>query len=88
MIFPLTFIANTFVPTNRFPQVLKVVADWNPVSAVTQASRDLFGNPALGRVPDVWALQHPALYTLAWAVLLVAVFVPLATRQYKRATSR
>jgi hypothetical protein len=33
-------------------------------------------------------LQHPVLCSLAWAVLLVVVFVPLATRQYRRATSR
>ena len=37
VIFPLTFIANTFVPTNNFPAVLKTFADWNPVSAVVQA---------------------------------------------------
>jgi hypothetical protein len=26
----MTFIANTFVPTNDFPPVLKTIADWNP----------------------------------------------------------
>jgi len=44
VIFPLTFIANTFVPTNGFPPVLRTIANWNPVSAVTQAARELFGN--------------------------------------------
>ena len=44
VIFPLTFIANTFVPTNHFPAVLKAIANWNPVSTVTQAARELFGN--------------------------------------------
>ena len=49
VIFPLTFMANTFVPTNKFPHVLQVIADWNPVSAVTQAARQLFGNT--GQLP-------------------------------------
>src|SRR6478609_5169822 len=36
VICPLTFIANTFVPTNNFPPVLKFIADWNPISAIVQ----------------------------------------------------
>jgi hypothetical protein len=66
-----------------------VVAEWNPVSALTQAARELFGNVGAGvPVPDVWSLQHPVLYTLLWVALILAVFVPLAVRQYKRASSR
>jgi ABC-2 type transport system permease protein len=89
IIFPLTFIANTFVPIEGFPTVLRVMAEWNPVSSVTQAARELFGNIPPGvTAPDVWSLQHPVLYTLIWAGIILAVFVPLATRQYKRAASR
>ena len=89
VIFPLTFIANTFVPAEGLPGPLRVIAEWNPVSAVTQAARELFGNIGPGvREPDVWSLQHPVLYTLIWVVLILAVFVPLAVRQYKRAASR
>ena len=43
VIFPLSFIANTFVETTNLPGPLKVIAEWNPVSAVTQAVRELFG---------------------------------------------
>jgi len=89
IIFPLTFIANTFVPTNKFPAVLKAIANWNPVSSVTQASRELFGNTSKKYPPPgSWSLQHPELYTLAWVVVILAVFIPLSVRQYKRATSR
>jgi ABC-2 type transport system permease protein len=89
VIFPLTFVANTFVPSQNLPTVLRVFAEWNPVSAVAQAARDLFGNtdPSVP-VPDAWSLQHPVLYTLIWFVVLLAVFVPLATRLYRRAASR
>jgi len=89
VIFPLTFIANTFVPTNNFPKPLKFVANWNPVSSVTQAARQLFGNlPDDVPVPDYWSLQHPVLYTLGWVVLLLLIFIPLSVRQYKKAASR
>jgi ABC-2 type transport system permease protein len=89
VIFPLTFIANTFVPTDGFPSGLKAIANWNPVSSVTQASRQLFGNTGSSPLPDSpWSLHHPIVYTLIWIVGLLAVFVPLSVRQYKRAASR
>jgi len=89
IIFPLTFIANTFVPIDNMPSVLKAIANWNPVSAVTQASRQLFGNTGTAPLPhSPWSLHHPVIYTLIWIVGLLAVFVPLAVRQYKRAASR
>ncbi|WP_030483860.1 ABC transporter permease [Nocardioides aequoreus] len=89
VIFPLTFSANTFVPIETLPGPLRVFAEWNPVSSVTQAARELFGNTAPGAPePEGWALQHPVLYTLLWAAVIVAVFAPLAVRQYQRAASR
>ncbi len=89
VIFPITFIANTFVPSQNLPTVLRVFAEWNPVSAVAQAARQLFGNTSDQLPPpDVWSLQHPVLYSLLWCALLLAVFIPLATRLYKRAASR
>jgi ABC transporter DrrB family efflux protein len=89
VIFPLTFIANTFVPTNNFPAFLKVIADWNPVSAVVQAARQLFGNTApILETSHAWSLQHPVVYTLIWAVVLLVVFVPLSVRIYQRTASR
>ncbi len=85
VIFPLTFIANTFVPTDNFPTVLRVFADWNPVSSVTLAVRQLFGNTAPQMVtPDTWSLQHPVLYSLGFIAVLLATFVPLSVRRYQR----
>jgi ABC-type multidrug transport system permease subunit len=88
-IFPLTFIANTFVQQDNLPTPLRVFAEWNPVSAVTAAARELFGNTnPLFPKPDVWSLQHPVLTTLIWVVVFLVVFVPLAIRQYRKAVSR
>ncbi len=86
VLFPLTFIANTFVPADNLPTVLRVMAEWNPVSAVTQASRDLFGNiPESTPPPTAWPLEHAVAYTLLWTVLVIAVFAPLSVRRYRRA---
>jgi ABC-2 type transport system permease protein len=85
VIFPLTFIANTFVPSENFPTPLRVFAEWNPVSAVTQAARERFGNlPANAPDPTAWSLQNAELYTLIWAALIIAVFAPLAVRRYQK----
>lgn len=87
VIMPLTFVSNAFVPLDKFPEALQPFVEWNPVSAVTQAVRELFGNvPDQMPVPDVWSLQHPALYTLLWVGLILLVFVPLSVRQYERAS--
>jgi ABC-2 type transport system permease protein len=89
VIFPLTFIANTFVPAENLPAPLRVVAEWNPVSAVTQAARELFGNIPPGTPkPAAWPLQNAALYTLLWVVIIIAVFAPLAVSRYKKAAAK
>ena len=86
---PLTFVANTFVPAENLPPVLRTFALWNPVSAVTQATRELFGNiPPGSAPPEAWPLQHPVLYTMLWAVLLIAVFAPLAVHRYRTSGRR
>ncbi|GGC62989.1 ABC transporter permease [Hoyosella rhizosphaerae] len=89
VIFPITFIANTFVPSDNFPTALRHVAEWNPVSAVTQATRELFGNthPAMP-APEAWPLQNPVLASLGWTVVILVIFVPLAIHRYKKAVSR
>jgi ABC transporter DrrB family efflux protein len=89
VIFPLTFVANTFVPLDTLPGPLRTFAEWNPVSAVTQAARELFGNIPPGTpAPTAWPLENAAGYTLIWSAVILAVFVPLANAQYRVATSR
>jgi ABC transporter DrrB family efflux protein len=86
-IFPATFIANTFVDPTRLPAVLKTFAYWNPVSSVAQALRESFGN--VGKPPpDVWSLQHPFAYSVIWVGIILAIFVPLSQRQYRKAAAR
>ncbi len=82
-IFPMTFVANTFVPSQNLPSVLRTIAEWNPVSALAHAARQAFGNavPSIS-TSDAWSLNHPVAYVLIWVVAILAVFVPLAVREY------
>jgi ABC transporter DrrB family efflux protein len=84
VMFPLTFVANTFVPTESMPSWLRAIAEWNPVSAVAQACRELWGNgPAAG--PDAaWPLQHPVVSSIGWSIVLTALFAPLAVSAFRR----
>jgi ABC-2 type transport system permease protein len=87
-IFPMTFIANTFVRQDLLPGPLRTFAEWNPVSAVAQGVREAFGNTGSLPEPDVWSLANPVAYTLIWVGIILAIFVPLSVRQYKKAASR
>lgn len=80
--FPITFVANTFAPPESMPTWLRVIAEWNPLSAVVQAMRELWGNaPAVG--PDAaLPLQHPVLASLLWIVGLTVVIAPIALKAF------
>ena len=89
ILFPLTFIANTFVPSDNLPGVLRTIAEWNPISTLTHAVRVKFGNIPVGTPdPTAWPLQNSVLYSLVWAIALIVIFAPIATRLYQRAGAR
>jgi ABC-2 type transport system permease protein len=87
ILFPLAIVSNALVPTERMPSVLRTLADWNPVSAVTSASRKLLGNPNPSASIHAWPMQHPLLAALLWSLALIAVFAPLASHLYRRRTT-
>jgi ABC-2 type transport system permease protein len=87
-IFPVTFVANTFVRGDKLPGPLRTFANWNPVSAVAQGVREAFGNTGKLPTPDVWSMRNPVIYSLIWIAIILAVFVPLSVREYKNATIR
>jgi ABC transporter DrrB family efflux protein len=84
ILFPLAFVSNALVPTGRMPLVLRTIADWNPVSAVTTAARSLFHDPNPAAASSAWPMQHPVAASLLWSALLLAIFVPLSVRLYRR----
>src|SRR6185369_6318847 len=87
ILFPLAIVSNGLVPTQHMPAVLRFIADWNPVSAVTAAARHLWGNPNPSATIQAWPMQHPVAASLLWSVALLAIFAPLATLLYRRRTT-
>jgi ABC-type multidrug transport system permease subunit len=81
---PLTFVSSAFVPIQGMPGWLQPVAEWNPMSALAAASRQLFGNPNPAASVHSWPMQHPELAVVCWSVAIVLVFAPLAVRQFRR----
>jgi ABC-2 type transport system permease protein len=87
-IMPMTFISNAFVRSELMPGPLQTFAEWNPVSSAAQAAREAFGNTGTAAIPDAWSLENPVAYTLLWVGIILAIFIPLAIRQYNKAATR
>ena len=85
--FPITFLANTFAPTDRMPTVLRFVAEWNPISSLTQAVRVLWGNDQPLAAGAALPMHHPIPFTIGWIVLITAVVAPLAIRTFRGRTA-
>lgn len=81
---PMMFISSAFVPTQGMPGWLQVVADWNPLSALAAATRQLFGNPNPSATIASWPMRHPELAIMTWSAALLLVFAPLAVHLYRR----
>lgn len=89
VLFPLTFISNAFVPSNNLPTPLRIFAEYNPVSALVQAARELFGNVPPGTpVAQAWTQQNPILTVLIGIAILLVVFVPLSIRKFSQISTR
>ncbi|MFG3706608.1 ABC transporter permease [Micromonospora sp. NPDC047670] len=82
LVWPVGFTSNAFVAPDTMPGWLAALAQWNPLSATVAACRELFGNPGWGG--DSFAAQHAVALAVAWPLLLIAVFLPLAVRRYRR----
>jgi ABC-2 type transport system permease protein len=86
-VFPLTFIANTFVPLDGLPSLLRAFASYNPISAFSAGFRTLFGNPLALPAHPAWPIEHPVLSSCLWCVALLAVTVPLMLWRYRARTT-
>jgi oleandomycin transport system permease protein len=75
IIMPLSFASNVFVPATTLPSWMQNFVEWNPLTHLVAAMRGLFLGTPMG---------DSVYWTLAWCVGLVAVFLPLAMRAYRR----
>ena len=85
---PLSFVSNAFVPTQGMPAWLQDFANWNPISALAAACRNLFGGANPAASVQAWPMQHPELAVLIWSIGLIAVFAPTAVYLYRRKVLR
>jgi ABC-2 type transport system permease protein len=79
-VFPLVFASSVFVSVETMPGWLQAFANVNPVTKTVDALRALLLDlPPAGSDTSTAVLQ-----AIAWIVAIVAVFGPLAVRQYRR----
>jgi ABC-2 type transport system permease protein len=89
VLFPLTFMASTFVPVSTMPRFLRIGAQWNPVTTLSDTARIQFGNPNTPILPsDPWSIAHPLAYSVIWIVAIIVISAPLAVRAYEKSTTR
>ncbi len=84
VMFPLTFVANTFARPDDMPTWLRVIAEWNPVSSLTAGCRELWGNGPVPAADAQLPLQHPVIASILWSLIFTAVFAPLALAAFRR----
>lgn len=86
--FPMTFLSNAFAPTTGMPRALQYVAEWNPVSSMVAACRQLFGvKNRFGATASSFPSQHPLQTSLLYMVLIMVIFIPLSVRKYKNSST-
>ena len=82
-IFPLVFASSVFVPTESMPSWLQVFAENQPISIIANTVRSLMipeeALPFFDMNQGTLILQ-----SFAWIAVIIAVFAPLAVRQYRR----
>lgn len=82
LVWPLLFLSSVFVDTTTMPSWLGTIAEANPLSATATAVRDLLA----GTSPEgtSWFAENAQFLAVAYPVLLVAIFLPLAASSYRR----
>jgi ABC-type polysaccharide/polyol phosphate export permease len=80
IVFPLSFLAGTFVPISGMKAIPRAIGDWDPLSALVAAIRHVTqGTEASGS----WQLVHPVVSMVFWCALIISICVPLALRRFR-----
>lgn len=82
LVWPVSFFSSVFVDPATMPSWLGAIAQWNPLSATASASRELFMNPAWQG--SSWIAENALPMAIVWPALLIAIFLPLSVRKYRR----
>ena len=83
--FPLTFLSNAFAPTTGMPRILQYFAEWNPVSTMVAACRELFGlENQFGATAGSFPSENPLLTSFIYMIIIMVIFIPISVRKYQR----
>ncbi len=86
--FPLTFLSNAFAPTTGMPRPLQYVAEWNPVSTMVAACRQLFGlENVFGATAGSFPSENPLTMSLIYMAIIMIIFVPMSVKKYQNASN-
>ncbi|PSL00859.1 ABC-2 family transporter [Murinocardiopsis flavida] len=77
VLFPLTFMSSAYVPAESMPGPLRLLAAYNPITALVDAVRACF---------DAGAGASTLLPAVVWLLALTAVALPLTLRRLHRRT--
>jgi ABC-2 type transport system permease protein/oleandomycin transport system permease protein len=75
-VFPLTFVSSAFVPTQSMPGWMQAFANNQPITQIVDAMRAFALGSPVGN--HVWA-------GILWMIGVMAVFIPLSVRAYRKA---
>jgi ABC-2 type transport system permease protein len=81
-----SFLSNAFIQVQGLPGWVQPIAEWNPLSCVIDACRQLWGSPVTvgsGGFPAA----HPALVAIVSLGVIIAVAVPFSLYAYRRAVA-
>ncbi|MEE8330386.1 MAG: ABC transporter permease [Acidimicrobiia bacterium] len=84
-VFPLVFASSVFVPTQTMPGWLQAFADNQPITVTVNALRGLIlgedaleaGQTTIGQI----------FLAVVWSAIILAIFIPLAVRLYRRSVN-
>jgi len=83
LVFPFVFVSSAYVPVGSMPGWLQPIAEHQPITPMVGSVRALAlgdqGEAVLGHSAGWFAVR-----ALLWSAVIVAVFLPLATRRFAR----
>jgi ABC-2 type transport system permease protein len=77
----LSFLSNAMISTDRMPAWIRPIAEWNPVSSVTTACRELWGNPVAAGTG--FPAQNPGVVLAVTLVVVLTVATLWSFRRYR-----
>jgi ABC transporter DrrB family efflux protein len=90
LVFPIVFVSAAFIPVAYMADFLQVVARNNPVTYWCNLARYLSIGPVAVTDPatgiQAYTLEELVVKSVLWIVVLLAIFIPLSIRLYRKLT--